>query len=370
MPAFTCITCRVSFADSEIQRKHYKTDWHRYNLKRKVAEMPPVTAEIFQQKVLEQKEEMAAQSKSKGVTRFCDLCNKSFSSGNAFANHMQSKKHKELLAKFEKHGTNRKESNSRSKNSASEEVEAPNENDLEGDDMEVIEDDSLEITQCLFCPHESPEFEANMKHMSKSHSLFIPDLEFVTDLKGLIAYFGEKVGDGKVCLYCNEKGKNFYSVEAVQKHMIDKGHCKINYEGDAVLEYAEYYDFSASYPDPNENGSDTDENVEVQQNEGALTVDEATGELCLPSGARAGHRDLRKYYKQHLPSEKRLLQLKMVQGLVADYKALGWHGTIGEAARQKVRDTKLQNRQFAKQNVQLAVKANKFQKHYRPQVIF
>lgn len=366
MPVFTCITCRVSFADSEIQRKHYKTDWHRYNLKRKVAEMPPVTAEVFQQKVIEQKREIEAQTKSKSVTQFCELCNKSFSSENAFTNHMKSKKHKDMLAMFEKVGTTRKRLSSRSNNSNSEEAEAIAQD--ESDDAEVIEDDSLEITQCLFCPHESQEFEENMKHMSKSHSFFIPDLEFVTDLKGLIAYFGEKVGDGKVCLYCNEKGKNFYSVEAVQKHMSDKGHCKINFDGDAVLEYAEFYDFSSSYPDSNENEDSGDENIEI--NEDAVAVDDITGELCLPSGARAGHRDFRKYYKQHLPSEKRLQQLKMVRNLMADYKALGWRGTIGEAARQKVRDTKLQNRQTAKQNVQVAVKANKFQKHYRPQVVF
>jgi hypothetical protein len=28
-----------------MQREHYKTDWHRYNLKRKVVDLPPVTAE-------------------------------------------------------------------------------------------------------------------------------------------------------------------------------------------------------------------------------------------------------------------------------------------------------------------------------------
>lgn len=49
---YTCITCRVAFKDPEIQRQHYKTDWHRYNLKRKVAELPPVTAENFQTKVI------------------------------------------------------------------------------------------------------------------------------------------------------------------------------------------------------------------------------------------------------------------------------------------------------------------------------
>lgn len=52
---FTCITCRVAFKDLEIQRQHYKSDWHRYNLKRKVAELPPASAEEFQKKVIAQR---------------------------------------------------------------------------------------------------------------------------------------------------------------------------------------------------------------------------------------------------------------------------------------------------------------------------
>jgi len=43
---------------AELQKTHYKTDWHRYNLKRKVADLPPVTAENFQQRVLAQREQV------------------------------------------------------------------------------------------------------------------------------------------------------------------------------------------------------------------------------------------------------------------------------------------------------------------------
>ena len=51
MTGFTCNTCRVAFADADFQREHYRTDWHRYNLKRKVAEMSPVTLDNFNQRV-------------------------------------------------------------------------------------------------------------------------------------------------------------------------------------------------------------------------------------------------------------------------------------------------------------------------------
>lgn len=56
--AHTCMTCKVSFAEGDLQRDHYKTDWHRYNLKRKVAEMAPVTLEVFRQKMSTHEEQM------------------------------------------------------------------------------------------------------------------------------------------------------------------------------------------------------------------------------------------------------------------------------------------------------------------------
>lgn len=380
MPLFTCITCRVSFADSDIQRRHYKTDWHRYNLKRKVAEMPPVTAEVYQQKVLEQRAEVEAQQQTKTKTMHCKLCNKTFSSENAYGNHMSSKKHKELeAAKAKKEdnlitkGLTMESRETGSENTESEIAESSlcdkvdDDQSGDDDDDEEIEEDTLEVTDCLFCPHRSVSLEDNMKHMTRSHSFFIPDLEFVVNLKGLVTYLCEKVGVGNMCLYCNDKGKNFFSTEAVQNHMVDKGHTKINYEGDAVLEYADFYDFSSSYPDYNpeeENSSD-----EIQGKENTLAVNEQTLELCLPSGAKIGHRNMRHIYKQNLPPE-RSRHAKVIQSIMADYKALGWHGTIESASRQKVKDVRLQNMQQAKRRVDVSVKANKLQKHFRPQVIF
>ena len=49
---FTCLACQVGFSSAEIQRNHYVSVWHWYNLKRKVVELPPVTLEVFTQKVL------------------------------------------------------------------------------------------------------------------------------------------------------------------------------------------------------------------------------------------------------------------------------------------------------------------------------
>ena len=62
-------------------------------------------------------------------------------------------------------------------------------------------------------------------------------------LPNFILFTGEKVGVGHVCLWCNEKGKSFYSTKSVQQHMQDKGHCKMLHEGDVILEYTDFYDY-------------------------------------------------------------------------------------------------------------------------------
>lgn len=94
---YTCITCRVAFDDAEMQRAHYKTDWHRYNLKRKVADMAPVTAEGFQERVRAQR--AVAEQESKGTATYCTVCSKKFACFNAYENHLKSRRHVELEKK-------------------------------------------------------------------------------------------------------------------------------------------------------------------------------------------------------------------------------------------------------------------------------
>ncbi|TNN39217.1 Zinc finger protein 622 [Liparis tanakae] len=95
MSVYTCISCRVAFADGEVQRAHYKSDWHRYNLKRKVADMPAVTAENFQERVLAQRKSDEQQLSDAAATAGCAVCGKKFSSANAHRNHLQSHKHQQ-----------------------------------------------------------------------------------------------------------------------------------------------------------------------------------------------------------------------------------------------------------------------------------
>ena len=204
--------------------------------------------------------------------------------------------------------------------------------------------------QCLFCSVSAfTSIDENVSHMAAVHSFFIPDLEYLTDLSGLLSSLGERIAVENTCIFCLKKSREFRSLEAVRKHMLDKGHCKIAYDTESEkLAVSDFYDFSSSYPSlPGEKkgsskrrrvqvvvpdtepvGDDSWEDVDDDDGddgfdgvvEGSVTEpedsedeedgsdDEVDGsqitygdtvyELVLPSGARIGHRSLRRYYKQ------------------------------------------------------------------------
>jgi len=99
---YTCITCHVAFSNGELQRAHYKSDWHRYNLKRKVADLGPITASEFTEKVeaIQQQQHPEKNVDVNNRTSLtCKDCGKAFTSENGLLNHMKSKKHIDTVAK-------------------------------------------------------------------------------------------------------------------------------------------------------------------------------------------------------------------------------------------------------------------------------
>eukprot|EP01134_Creolimax_fragrantissima_P000876 CFRG0876T1 len=272
---------------------HYRNDWHRYNLKRKVVSLPPVTAENFQARVEAKKAEAEAAKVAATLTGRCEACNKTYASSNQLDNHNKSKKHKENLTKYEARQVSRI-------NGVSEDApakRAKNMAEIEGEDdedIEEVDDFELEVTDCLFCskPHES--VEENTQHMALNHSFYIPDAEYITDLEGLLSYLGLKITEGHLCLFC-AKHKEFRTARAVRSHMIEKGHTMLAYHDDCFEEYEDYYDFTSSYPDYDENNPRTEEEVQNK----VLDVN-GNDELVLPSGKKIGHRDYNVYYKQSI----------------------------------------------------------------------
>ncbi|KAK7057317.1 C2H2 type zinc-finger-domain-containing protein [Favolaschia claudopus] len=317
---------------------------------RRVAGLPPVSAELFNQKVLDRRLETAVMSSPKGS--YCEVCNKTYTTENAYRSHINSKKHKdaEIKSKLAPPRVAAQEV-------APEPTEVPIAPALDtisepqvvslvvdGDasDSEINQtiDEKIAAARsrltpnsCLFCSHDSTGLDENLTHMSIAHSFFVPDAEYLIDIQGLISYLGEKIAMGNVCIYCNGKGKEFRTLDATRKHMLDKGHCKIAYDSeDDRLEVSDFYDFTSSYPetaskqsdtkhaddeeweDSDDDGESADEIVEADEEEQSdesddlpetqITYGDSNLELILPSGARIGHRNLRRYYPQRFPGSR------------------------------------------------------------------
>jgi pre-60S factor REI1 len=198
------------------------------------------------------------------------------------------------------------------------------------------ESNAIDLNKCFFCEHMSDSAENKCVHMAKEHSFFIPDMEHVSDLEGLIKFLGVKLGAYHVCLWCSTK---FYKdLASVQKHMQDKGHQKLKFEGETLLEYADFYSYE---------GDDTLDEYDVVEDEemlvdtsivstlnskmnkpnNELEFGDEVFELVLPSGARIGHRSLFKYYKQSFGHRNLEMKQKSNLTLKDKYKAISMGNT-------------------------------------------
>jgi pre-60S factor REI1 len=350
-------------------------------MKRRVASLPPVSAAIFNQKVLERRQETAIMSSLKGST--CEVCGKTYTTENAYRSHINSKKHKENELKTASQQSQpipqldevpsapvdltpstlpvTSETPTLKDSTLGVPATATEDEIIESIDAKIAAARSrLSPAHCLFCTHTSSTLSENLTHMSSLHSFFVPDADYLVDLPGLITYLGEKIAVGNVCIYCNGRGRELRTLEAVRKHMLDKAHCKIAYDSeDDRLEVSDYYDFTASYPadtrkkkskqprvedeewedadydddnedaeevvdeaasEPPDSESDSDESIPENQ----INYGDTEYELVLPSGARIGHRSMKRYYAQSLhpmrvqSNEDRNSGIALVRRLLAD----------------------------------------------------
>lgn len=373
MQKFTCLTCRVSLNSAECQRDHYKSEWHIYNLKRKLNQLAPLTEEDYRQVLLRHSLENCTDKVDESF--YCDRCCKIFYTKQAFNQHNSSKKHLHLLTtnKKNKKPIDKVDDDSKIELQKVDTIVDGNADDFNESDWEEIDEDeevleSVPLNECLFCSESSENMETNLLHMSKSHSFFIPDVEFCVDLKGLLNYVGIKIASGFCCLFCSEFGKQFASKKSAQQHMIDKGHTKIKFDhsNDLFLEFEDFYDYSSSYP------TNGEANDEINLDEFNLDGDEY--QLRLPSGSVIGHRSLFAYYKQNLrpqPVEKKSKNKELLNKVMSQYKALGWTGITNKEAVQKAKDIGYMHRIKQKQQLKLGKHNNvNMQPHFRSQIGF
>ncbi|VDO34701.1 unnamed protein product [Brugia timori] len=380
----TCLCCQSVFANNDLQREHYKTDWHRYNLKRKITGFPIVTEEQFRQKIIAYKKETDDEKNAETKVAICKCCSKRFQSANAYDNHLSSRKHKESETRFFKrdamvHTYWFWENRYRATNKACvmkkiddfyynhfDEADIQ-ENDCDGwvtdhdtdedfDESKVFFFFFLQVipeTVCLFCNYGSDDVETNLIHMSVLHGFFLPDAEFCTDVGGMLYYLGLKVGSGNMCLVCNEQ-KKFYSLDACQKHMRDKGHCRVARTVEEMIEFEDFYDYSSMY----QKEEDIDKSYPI------VLVDDGYT-LTLPSGAEIGHRSLVRYYRQHLRpveygtrSDRQKKEI-LKKVMIGQYKEMGWKGTSGALAVQRAKDVRYMKKINSRNWVKLGLNNNR-----------
>ncbi|UPK96023.1 hypothetical protein LCI18_006958 [Fusarium solani-melongenae] len=327
---YTCNTCQVAYRNIDLQKGHMKSDWHRYNLKRRVASLPPISADVFTEKVLQARAASTAETDKAYFERACEVCQKTYYSENAFQNHLSSQKHKAKEATTtvnpapgrvddettsvvsstfslgEPVAVGRDEVDSDAEEEFNHVVEGlqkariaeqrpspvkrpsnprPSAQDPEHEPdaarasdsktpVPAAQEPTSTLESCLFCNYSSPTVSLNTHHMERFHGMFIPEKKYLVDLDGLLKQLQDKVHQHHQCLYC-DKVKS--TVFGIQTHMRDKGHCKIPYSSeDEQLDIGDYYDFRSTYSDEEELSDD--ESV----------VDEKTG------GAKLGARRVAK----------------------------------------------------------------------------
>lgn len=322
---FSCLSCGASFPTSNDQRSHYKSEWHRYNLKRKISGLSSISKEDFDSKAeyyssFDNTDEIINDNQEFS----CSYCTLVFNSRNRLNNHLRSGKHDHLM----------------------------NQQDMmKHDDIEISDEMQVEFilnsTICLFCRHLSEDTMKNVDHMISQHNFFIPDVEHLNDLNGLIEFCSEKIKLDWMCLYCDSA---FNSIKAVQNHMLSKGHTMI---GDIDMnDISIFFDFSQIQ----------DEYMKHDQ-DAVITSDET--ELVFPNGKRIGHREFHRYYKQNLiyrTNSSNVKNLKWIpeshnQAIVARSDCIIHHGI-----------DKAWLRQLSTRMVKLGVDANRLQRHFRHQI--
>lgn len=356
---FKCNSCQIQFPNSDSQRFHMKTDWHRYNLKRRVADLTPISAEVFTEKLellskeakydefgfkiednhRSKQQGSASTTYSRNFTHFRKSLRHIKSNDTEFSNFslgdsIHSSYHTDTESNFETNSELSYDS-----------YDEDNESDIEGEDnyeYELESDDEISNLNCLFCGKPSDTVEANSQHMYKSHGLYIPNQRYLVDLDGLINYLIDNIVINLNCLNCNFHGKN---LESIRAHLKSKAHYRLPYETREERELlAEFYKFKtsmkksvgfASEPDADQNMEDDGDNHD-DSDDGEYTIAQINPnlELSLPNGSLLGHRLNNRIYQQSIvvktPKESQVTVQSADKRLSCPVKNPPTHTTVHE----------------------------------------
>lgn len=344
------------FESREALAAHYQTPWHKYNLKRRSAQLPALPYADFEarwsaaQAVRNEKKEAGTDhlknkdqkrkisKKRNGDDKDKDVDEVAGSPSGAVVrsqvpayDRMKESQtesnngpilgstHKEMMVEGEQLSTTEAVVDDDKETAAGEEQ----------DDEEQVE---IDPCQSLFDRHVADSAIENAEYLYLTYGFFIPDREFLIDVEGLLGYCQEKIQIGRTCLYCQ---RQFGSASACINHMRSSTHTKLCYEADVDMhEFDVFYDFSkvnrefmeqqkvrhqsdSVVDEENDEDDDWEDVVEGEDGESeegnSQWYDDyqsdmnimgfdvtPLGEIIFPDGRIIGHRGLRKYYRQNL----------------------------------------------------------------------
>ncbi|KAL1524429.1 hypothetical protein AB1Y20_019324 [Prymnesium parvum] len=219
---FTCYTAPgVVFHSEEEMKQHYRSEWHRQNLKRKVAGLPPLSLEAFEERAARYGNEPPGSDATAAAA-------------GTRSQQRRQKREEKAVAKAA-----RAAANPNSKAAHYQATKAMTEEQYVQHKVRTAE--AYDVCCDLFSRHKSADMHANLEYMAKTHGFYIPYLDYCKDVEGLLSYLLERVYVGNVALMHD---KQFHSVEAVQAHMKSKNQCRFELEGHEE-EYGEFYDLEA-----------------------------------------------------------------------------------------------------------------------------
>lgn len=104
---YQCVNCQLNFDVEANYISHYKSEHHRYNIKRKLIGLPPLSFEEYHLRKFKDYAEFEDEKTSKHSVAqdfYCEICSKKFMNAGTYKQHLSSKKHQQNRDKLKTPG--------------------------------------------------------------------------------------------------------------------------------------------------------------------------------------------------------------------------------------------------------------------------
>lgn len=203
-----------TFASRSELADHYKSDWHKYNLKRREAGLTLLEEKEFKARLQAALALRKEKEKKNGTDHIKNLNKKDYSkkkqnkktnNNNKVNNNAVISSSDDTKMEVEEGKPPSEENSDNNDNSNNDETtKATRSSRLPAALVESQENPEIDPKQCLFDQHQSETLDENIKYMQKAYGFFLPDQDCLVDLEGLLGYAHEKIKLGHYCLYCEK----------------------------------------------------------------------------------------------------------------------------------------------------------------------